>query len=198
MPRTIAYEWVAELVELYDDGTDETVEMEYAPTYAQARRSSVEMVKRDEREYPDLMFADYVGLVRYILVDDKVQETESVYVQEDNRLPHTFLSGAAVPLKYRKEVDTFHRRVDWDRYEAETSVDRLMTEYDEARQQIDMSQKMARWSSDQRRGSSEEREYFQEMAQAHRAEVQRFEDRMAAIGLRLDALMQAQQADEAQ
>ncbi len=196
MAREICYDWVSELVELHDDGVDETLEQEYAATYAQARQSARATIEREGSQHPDLMFEDFVGLVRYIIVDGQVQETESVYVQQDNRLPHTFLSGAAVPLKYRKEVDTFHRRVDWDRYEAETSVDRLVTEYDQARQQVDTSRQLANWAGNQRRGGYEEREYFYDMGQAHRAEMQRAEDRMAAIGLRLDALMQ-RHAEEA-
>lgn len=189
MARTIAYQWVGEVEALYDDGEAEVIEEVYAETYEQALTAARQIERQEDEQYPDLCHVSVVALVRVVTDDDTEQEPEYVYVQEDNRLPHTFRSGTAVPLKYRQEVDTYHQRVEWSRYENTTSIADLLTEYDQAREQADRARKHANWCLEQRRGPAEDREYFSEASEASRAEAQRWTDRMAAIGLRLDVLM---------
>lgn len=189
MVRTIAYQWIGEVEALYDDGEAEIVESVYADTYQQAIEAARAIEREKDEQYPDLCHVSVAALVRIVTDDGVEQEPEYAYVQEDNRLPHTFRSGTAVPLKYRQEVDTYHQRVEWSRYEATTSIADLLTEYDQAREQAERLRKHANWCVEQRRGPAEDREYFYEMSQASRAEAQRWTDRMAAIGLRLDVLM---------
>lgn len=195
MARTIAYQWVGEVEALYDDGEAEIVESIYADTYQQAIEAARTIEREEDEQYPDLCHVSVAALVRVVSDDGKAQEPEFVYVQEDNRLPHTFRSGTAVPLKYRQEVDTYHKRVDWQRYEATTSIGDLMTEYDKAREYADQARKHANWCLDQRSGPDEDRAYFREMSEASRREASRWTDRMAAIGLRLDALMPNRSAE---
>jgi len=189
MARTIEYQWVGEVEALYDDGEAEVIEEVYAETYQQAIDAARQIERQEDEQDPDRTYIAVVALVRVVTDGDTAQDPEYAYVQEDNRLPHTFRSGMAVPLKYRQEVDTYHKRVEWSRYEATTSIADLLTEYDQAREQADRARKHANWCVEQRRGPAEDREYFYEMSQASRAEAQRWTDRMAAIGLRLDVLM---------
>jgi len=189
MARTIEYQWVGEVEALYDDGEAEVIEEVYAETYQQAIDAARAIERQEDEQYPDLTHLAVVALVRVVTDGDTAQEPEYAYVQEDNRLPHTFRSGTAVPIKYRQEVDTYHQRVEWSRYEATTSIADLLTEYDQAREQADRARKHANWCVEQRSGPAEDREYFYEMSQASRAEAQRWTDRMAAIGLRLDVLL---------
>lgn len=189
MARTISYQWVGEVEALYDDGEAEIIESVYAETYEQALAAAREIEREEDAEYPDLCHVVAVALVRVVTDEDVVQEPEFVYVQEDNRLPHTFRSGTAVPLKYRQEVDTYHKRVDWQRYETSTSIADLLKEYDAAREAAEQARKHANWCLEQRRGPAEDRAYFSESSEASRREATRWTDRMAAIGLRLDALM---------
>ena len=189
MARIIAYQWVGEVEEVDEDGEAEVVEEIYADTYQQAIEAARLIETREDAQYPNLCHISVAALVRIVTDDGVEQEPEFVYVQEDNRLPHTFRSGTAVPLKYRQEVDTYHKRVDWSRYEATTSVADLLTEYDTAREHAEQARKHANWCLEQRRGPAEDRAYFSEMSEASRREATRWTDRMAAIGLRLDALM---------
>jgi hypothetical protein len=189
MARTIEYQWVGEVEALYDDGEAEVIEEVYAETYQQAIDAARQIERQEDEQDPDRTHIAVVALVRVVTDDDTAQDPEYAYVQEDNRLPHTFRSGMAVPLKYRQEVDTYHKRVEWSRYEATMSIADLLTEYDQAREQADRARKQANWYVEQRRGPAEDREYFYEMSQASRAEAQRWTDRMAAIGLRLDVLL---------
>lgn len=189
MARTIAYQWVGEVEALYDDGEAEIVESIYADTYQQAIEAARAIEREEDEQYPDLCHVSVAALVRIVTADGVEQEPEYAYVQEDNRLPHTFRSGTAVPLKYRQEVDNYHKRVDWARYEASSSIADLLTEYDKARDAAELARKHANWCVEQRSGPAEDREYFYEMSQASRAEAQRWTDRMAAIGLRLDVLL---------
>ena len=52
MAREICYDWVSELVELHDDGVEETLEQEYAATYAQARQSARATIEREGSQHP--------------------------------------------------------------------------------------------------------------------------------------------------
>ena len=189
MARIIAYQWVGEVEAVDEDGEAEVVEEVYADTYQQAIEAARLIETREDAQYPNLCHISVAALVRIVTDDGVEQEPEFVYVQEDNRLPHTFRSGTAVPLKYRQEVDTYHKRVDWSRYEATTSVADLLTEYDTAREHAEQARKHANWCLEQRRGPAEDRAYFSESSEASRREATRWTDRMAAIGLRLDALM---------
>jgi hypothetical protein len=183
MARTIKYEWQGEVIAIDEDGDEEVLETVTVASYAEAQAALKEITPQVQ------LVTLEIALVRCLCEGEEEIDWEYAYVQDDNRLPHTFRNGTAVPLKYRQEVDTYHKRVEWARYEATTSIADLLTEYDQAREQADRAQKHANWCVEQRSGPAEDREYFYEMSQASRAEAQRWTDRMAAIGLRLDVLL---------
>ena len=194
MRRTIEYEWHVEVVAHYPADEDESfndeteiLDTDIAPTYAEAVTWGELLRKRNPSDQPTTI--DIALVRRTINADGWEDSREYVYVQDDNWLPHTYRSGAAVPQVYRREVDAHHKRVDWARYETETDATTLRTEYADLARQLEFQQEEARrYIGAIGRARGEEGAYYREVNHATHNTIRKIRARLEAITTRLDQL----------